>query len=129
MLHRVVRDDDEHALDSKRVRMGIKPSRKGPIPTSGRRIVATEVHRIRCAKSMTASTLYQYGARSSPECSVCNKRGDILHYLDECTKWSDERDVWRRSVESGGLGGDLMARMKDINMKDLVEFVSRTTRC
>jgi len=85
-----------------------------------------EIHRIRCAKSLTDSTLHQYGARASPLCDVCGKHGDVIHYLDECEKFVKEREEWRRAVNATLGSCNLKARMSLAVLGELVDFVAKT---
>lgn len=115
----------EVCRDSKRVVMGLGTNIKVPETGAESRKTAVEVHRLRCGKAMTPSTMFQVRMAPSPACTQCLVHGDVVHLLEECSMVRRERKRWsvRVAEKSGTQSPALEQRMRTEFVGELARFV------
>lgn len=81
------------------------------------------VHRLRCGKGMTGTTLHQLKARPNNLCSMCGVPEDVIHILDHCQKYEVQREAWKRLVKDK-VGEDDLRSCMNCDLWMLLLFVS-----
>src|ERR1700723_2887593 len=107
----VEKGDPSSGDRSKRESLGLDVCVGGVLKFPCARSVAVTIHRLRCGKALTGTTLKHLGAISTNLCGKCGVKDDVLHVLETCSKCDQQRTEWKKQVHDRCGRDDIRSRL------------------